>query len=162
LSGSNLSFNLSHSSGLAVIGVGRALEVGLDLELLRDLPDVLEVAKVAFSEQELHALAHCPTPGRSLAFLQHWVKKEAYLKGLGVGVASCPPSAISIPFETAGTSGWHALPRGWVMRALDVGSRYVAAVAAHPRPASLTVRVLQGDHDQGGDGVALAVPASDC
>ena len=65
--GGELEFNLSHSRGLALVAVTRGRAVGVDVELI---------------EQR-----------RPLAFYEDWVRHEARLKCLGVGLGAPPPPA---------------------------------------------------------------------
>ena len=83
---SALCFNMSHSKDLALIAVTSGIEVGVDIEVIReDLPGpdlaagVLTVAERA----ELDALL--PTQ-HAEAFVGCWVRKEASLKALGLGL----------------------------------------------------------------------------
>ena len=80
-----LEFNLSHSAGLALVAVTDGRAVGVDVELIEER--------------------------RPLAFYEDWVRKEARLKCLGVGLGA-PPS----PAEVA-------------VSPLDVCPGYAAAVA---------------------------------
>jgi 4'-phosphopantetheinyl transferase len=80
-----LRFNLSHSAGLVVFAVVRGREVGVDVEQIRrDFP-VEAVARRIFSRPERQALDVLPLGHRVDAFFALWTRKEAYLKGLGVG-----------------------------------------------------------------------------
>jgi 4'-phosphopantetheinyl transferase len=65
--GGDLEFNLSHSAGLALVAVTRGRPVGVDVELI--------------------------TSRHSPAFFDDWVRKEAHLKCLGVGLGAPPPAA---------------------------------------------------------------------
>ena len=82
-----LSFNLSGTRGLALAAVVRGGPVGVDVEALRPLPDALDIARGFFSADEADALAARELDARARAFLVAWTRKEAYLKGLGVGLS---------------------------------------------------------------------------
>jgi 4'-phosphopantetheinyl transferase len=82
-----LTFSTSHSAGLAVVAVTRDRRVGVDLERTREVPDVLRLAAGVCTPAELDGL-RLVDPGRQAeAFLRIWVRKEAYLKALGTGLA---------------------------------------------------------------------------
>lgn len=82
---SEFEFNLSHSAGLALVAVTHGRPVGVDVELIASR--------------------------RPLAFYEDWVRKEARLKCLGVGLGAPPP-----PAEVA-------------ISQLDICPGYAAAVA---------------------------------
>lgn len=75
-------FNLSHSGELAaaVLGSGR---VGIDVQEETKTLDVAKLSTRFFGEAEKEALQNAP---RAL-FFEHWTKKEALGKLLGVGLA---------------------------------------------------------------------------
>jgi phosphopantetheinyl transferase len=65
-------FNVSHSGALFACAISAEAEVGVDVELIRDVPEKKEIA-------ERYGL----DAGR---FFETWTQREAYLKALGVGV----------------------------------------------------------------------------
>ncbi|GAA4352179.1 hypothetical protein GCM10023165_41040 [Variovorax defluvii] len=82
-----LHFNLSHSQSLALIAVCEHTEVGVDVELLRPMPDAEALAETYFSPAERRALAALPPEAREHAFLCCWTRKEACLKATGMGLS---------------------------------------------------------------------------
>jgi 4'-phosphopantetheinyl transferase len=82
-----LRFNLSHSESLALIVVCDDAEVGVDIELLRPMPDAEALAETYFSAAERRALAALPQQARDSAFLCCWTRKEACLKATGMGLS---------------------------------------------------------------------------
>jgi 4'-phosphopantetheinyl transferase len=82
-----LRFNLSHSESLALIAVCDDAEVGVDIELLRPMPDAEALAETYFSAAERRALAALPPQARDHAFLCCWTRKEACLKATGMGLS---------------------------------------------------------------------------
>lgn len=90
-----VSFNLSHTRGLVACAVSFDTVVGVDVELVRDLPDVAALARSTLAPAELHELDRIPPASRSRAFLRRWTIKEAYAKATGRGL-SLPLTAISL------------------------------------------------------------------
>ncbi len=88
-------FNLSHSGDIALLAVGTACGIGVDVEA-RELPrDARELAATVFSPEERDAL-HCVADhALSEAFFTCWTRKEAVLKALGVGL-TLDPAAITV------------------------------------------------------------------
>jgi 4'-phosphopantetheinyl transferase len=83
----NLWFNLSHSGDLVIAGLARDVEIGVDVEKLRDMPSALELAERFFTRSEHSRLLALPEAARSEAFLRCWTYKEAYLKAVGTGIS---------------------------------------------------------------------------
>jgi 4'-phosphopantetheinyl transferase len=85
--GRRLEFNLSDSEDLAIYGVARGLEIGVDVEILRPMPDALSISESFFSAPEREALRSVPEAATAEAFFNCWTRKEAYLKAIGKGLA---------------------------------------------------------------------------
>jgi 4'-phosphopantetheinyl transferase len=87
LGGGELRFSLSHTTGAAAVVVARDREVGVDIEPidrpLHDLPRMLAV----LSKAEQAELAELDEDARTRRFLEIWTLKEAYMKGIGQGLA---------------------------------------------------------------------------
>ncbi len=86
-----ISFNISHTDGLIVLGVTRRQSLGVDAEHLRVRPAPIEAASHFFSMHEVCALRAQPTVMHHDLFFQYWTLKEAYVKARGMG--------LSIPLE---------------------------------------------------------------
>ncbi len=82
-----LSFNLSHSGEIALFAFSAAGGVGVDVELGRRRREVVAVARRAFGADAARALALLDAARREREFLRLWVRREAALKSLGVGLA---------------------------------------------------------------------------
>ena len=74
-----LRFNLSHSGLLGLLAVSANREVGVDIEEIRDVGDMEDLAKTCFSPVEQAALAAVPAGQRRWAFFAGWTRKEAFL-----------------------------------------------------------------------------------
>ncbi len=82
-----VSFNLSHSGGLALIAVTLGRAVGVDVERVREYVDHERLARRFFSPAEVAQLDRLPQEARVRAFFHCWSCKEAYIKGQGVGIS---------------------------------------------------------------------------
>jgi len=120
-----LCFNLSHSDEMALVGVSRGREIGVDLERLRDDVDLEGLVARVMSPPERRLLSRLPPKPRQAAFYRFWARKEAYLKGLGTGF-QLEPRAVHV-------TGEGPAPDGWVLHDLDVGPGYAAALAVEGR-----------------------------
>jgi 4'-phosphopantetheinyl transferase len=81
-----LHFNLSHSQAIGLVALATQREVGVDIELVRPMPDAHALAAAYFTPAEQAALAACAGTGRDRAFFTCWTRKEACLKALGIGL----------------------------------------------------------------------------
>lgn len=86
---SNLRFNLSHTSEVAVIAIASGRNVGVDVNTLQAAGEQnlewIPIAKRSFSDAEQDILFSLPDTSQERMFHQIWCQKEAYTKGLGEG-----------------------------------------------------------------------------
>jgi len=81
-----LQFNLSHSGGALLLGIGHAQPLGVDIETAARRRPVLELARRYFSAAETAALGRLDAARQQEAFLNLWSCKEAVVKALGRGI----------------------------------------------------------------------------
>ena len=137
-----LFFNLSHSGDLALLAVSGEPAVGVDLEEIRADVDVPALARSVLSAAELRVLRAAPLDEQRFLFFRTWVRKEAILKGCGLGLAMEPDCVVVLRDETNADSRVAAVELGaeraeWGVREVDIGARYAGAVAAPGRDWSL-------------------------
>lgn len=132
--GSDLSFNLSHAHGLALIAIAQGREVGIDLERIR--PDV-EVEKLShryFAPLEQAMIMESAQEQRPARFFRYWVAKEAVLKAQGVGLRSLSQCEVLLAADGAEAevlAPADSLRRdSWTIRFLSCGDGWDGAVAA--------------------------------
>lgn len=132
-------FNLSHSAQLAMVAVGH-VEVGVDVEKLRHLERLLDIARRQFSPAECAAIEAVPEAGQLAAFYRCWTRKEAYVKALGLGL-----SALDVfDVDLGPTARLLELRDGqdlarWSLADVSPSNDYVAAVAV----AAADVRICR-------------------
>jgi 4'-phosphopantetheinyl transferase len=80
-------FNLSHSSGLLVLAVSGGRRVGVDVERVRPLPNLDQLASNSVSEYERNVLSALDPGDKLPGFFRCWTRKEAYLKARGDGLS---------------------------------------------------------------------------
>jgi len=154
------SFNVSHTDAHLVIAIAKDQSIGVDVERLRPMTDWKSVAAIAFTDRERDTLAMTAAGAGdqrdrlkamddvSRALLAGWTRKEALLKGVGLGVtrhlldvevrlgAFCNDALVraSLP----GTSA-----RDWRVLAFDNLPDLVGAIAIRSRvPPILCSRSL--------------------
>jgi 4'-phosphopantetheinyl transferase len=132
---SGLHFNVSHSGNLAVIAFAKDCEVGVDVEELREVSHLEQIARRFFHPLEISTVLSAPEPDRNLAFLRCWTGKEAILKGLGTGIVG-NLAAFQVPPGNA-WQGWieysdvsmNAIRSRCWLEQLTPAADYAAAIA---------------------------------
>jgi 4'-phosphopantetheinyl transferase len=80
-------FNVSHSGGVGLVAVTRAATIGVDVETIRPLPRLDDIATRFFAPAEAAVLRALPEAERGDAFHACWTRKEAFVKAEGSGIA---------------------------------------------------------------------------
>jgi 4'-phosphopantetheinyl transferase len=129
-----LTFNVSHSHELALVAVGRDVEVGVDVEAVRSMDDTDNIAAKFFSAREAAQFRALPLAMRTAAFFACWTRKEAYLKALGSGLAKALDEfdVVFAPGEAAALfvhGDEHETAR-WSIRELSPAAGYIGALVA--------------------------------
>lgn len=101
-----LSFNLSHTRGLIVLGVCRDRELGVDVENIRERTPSPGIAERFFAPPESASLVKLPEAQRHERFFAYWTLKEAYIKARGRGM-SIPLDRFSFTFPQQHTIHLH-------------------------------------------------------
>jgi 4'-phosphopantetheinyl transferase len=82
-----LEFNLSHSGDAVLVGVSLHYALGVDIEMVRDVPDFLAIAKRHFAPIEIKELLRLAPEQRCEGFYVTWTRKEAFIKARGLGLS---------------------------------------------------------------------------
>ncbi|MGW1293052.1 4'-phosphopantetheinyl transferase family protein [Streptomyces sp. NPDC002533] len=140
--GYGLHFSLSHTRGLAICAVAGA-EVGVDAETAergtRTADDVLPMLHAS----ERKVIEDLPRPMRAASFRNAWVRKEAYLKGIGTGITVRLDSihtGVGPPYEDTPV----AAPPGWGITNRTTADGAAWAVAVRGASGEPEVQVLEG------------------
>lgn len=115
--GGGLAFNLSHADDLMLCAVAQDRAVGIDVERVRDDLADREIAARVLSPREAAVLAAVPDRRRTEVFFDLWTRKEAYAKGLGIGLTVLERLEV-VPD-----------PVGWTLVPLTVAPGFAATVA---------------------------------
>ncbi|WP_377270651.1 4'-phosphopantetheinyl transferase family protein [Peterkaempfera sp. SMS 1(5)a] len=135
-----LHFSLSHAGEYAMCATA-AVPVGADLEAAANAPGI-ELVPTTLHPEERSALAALPEERQAEAFLHCWVRKEAYLKGLGTGLGMAPDTVrVGLGPQLQQTP--EPPLDGWSLAPVSAPRGYAAAVALlHPGTVAVTVRQL--------------------
>lgn len=122
-------FNVSHSADWVAIAITNTCRVGIDIELIRPIPDYEEIAHAYFSPAELRSLLSVPEGERETAFFRCWTRKEALVKAHGIGL-SADLKRFSVTFDKPYDADLEIEGSyDWTLRGLTAPDRYVAAIA---------------------------------
>jgi len=148
--GNELQFNLSHSRGLALYALSRGRRIGVDVEYVRAIPEAEQITRHLFSTRERAAFLSLPLAQRTIAFLNCWTRKEAYVKacgdGLGQGVGHIEVSlAPGEPAQLLAIDRDPRLAARWSLLKLTPAAGYVAALAAEGQGWQLKSRLQQSE-----------------
>ena len=80
-------FSLSHSEGFVLYAFTGWGEIGVDIERIRDIVEMDQIAERVFSQRELHIYRALPMAKKKEAFFNSWTRKEAILKAIGTGIS---------------------------------------------------------------------------
>ena len=148
-SGDALSFNLSRSGDLALIGITAGARLGLDVEQLRVVEDAAAIARSLFSPGECSRLAALGPEGADAGFLACWTRKEAFVKALGAGL-SFPLDRFEVTLgrddaRLLRVDGDAEAARRWHLVDLDPAPGYIGAAALDADVPACRLRRLDPD-----------------
>lgn len=157
-------FSLAHTTGVAVVGVTRGRDIGVDVER-RDRPvDARGLVRRFFSPVETVELGKLPSARLRDRFFLTWTLKEAYIKALGRGL-SLP--LRSFGFRLVGRRpyriGFTGLPEteaeetgAWRFALIESRTPYITALGVASDPSrAVTIRCWR--MDPSGEAAPLAV-----
>jgi 4'-phosphopantetheinyl transferase len=122
---SGLFFNLSHSQDLGLCGVTSQRLIGVDLEYIRSMSDLENLAQRFFLPREYEVIKSLPPEKKQQVFFRYWTCKEAYLKATGDGLVQLEQIEIELtPTKPAQLLVWG----NWQLRELIPADNFAAAV----------------------------------
>ncbi|QJP15770.1 4'-phosphopantetheinyl transferase superfamily protein [Starkeya sp. ORNL1] len=128
-----LFFNVSHSGALGLLALSTRSELGIDIEMVRDVPRWTEIVREFFAETEREALLRSDRTVST--FLAFWTRKEAVAKATGLGL-DLPLSSFTVAKLVGAESsavtirGLRGAARTWHVRDLMSGPEHIAALAS--------------------------------
>jgi 4'-phosphopantetheinyl transferase len=95
-------FSLSHSGAYAAFAFGRYSSIGVDIEEIREIPEVTGIVAQHFTPREKAEILTCPIEGRLKIFYRFWTRKEPVFKAQGEGLLK----ALDCIDVAAGAGPW--------------------------------------------------------
>jgi 4'-phosphopantetheinyl transferase len=118
-----LHFSLSHSGSQGLLAIAPT-PVGVDIEALPDASMCQQLTALLHPREQVRILS-APEEAQRTLFTRLWCRKEAYLKGLGVGLAHDSTEGYISSLER--TPGWHVTN-------IDAPAGFAGAVATAAAP----------------------------
>jgi len=136
-------FNVSHSDGVALFAFSRDHEIGVDIERVRGIDDVEQIASRFFSKEENDTFRILSYQKKKEAFFNCWTRKEAYIKATGAGMAyPLDQFEVSLtpgePARLLGIMEDRQAAERWSIYALHPAAGYKAALAVESRGLKLS------------------------
>jgi 4'-phosphopantetheinyl transferase len=133
----DLRFNLSHSQTKAMLGVTRGREIGVDVEMIRPVDELLQIAEQFFCRTEIDMLRHRIDSERLARFFALWTCKEAVIKTTGQGLSQ-PLNRVDVSQIVDDSENWLMLDDGstFYVQQLSAPSGYMAAFAVEGTDSS--------------------------
>ncbi len=123
-----MEFNLSHSGEYALCGVAHQ-PLGVDIEQLRSMDRLDGLIQRCLAPSEQRTLAEVSAPHKSIAFLEYWTCKEAYLKATGQGISE---ALTAIEIKWTPTLELNVPGPPWQLKAFCPCEGYTAALVTTP------------------------------
>ena len=86
----SVAFNLAHSAQFGLLAVTRGREIGVDIEIERNLEDLEGMARQIMSPSEFQRFQSTEADRAREAFFGLWTQKEALVKAAGTGFSTDP------------------------------------------------------------------------
>jgi 4'-phosphopantetheinyl transferase len=116
-----LQFNLAHSNELALYAFTVKRRIGVDLEYIRQIPDVEKMIARFFPKGENFEML--PNSEKLGAFFNRWTRTEAYAKAVGTGLAKSFDR-----FDASFTRQEPIRPSGWFITSFKPAPSYTASL----------------------------------
>jgi 4'-phosphopantetheinyl transferase len=138
-----LRFNLSYSGDFGVLGAASQGNVGVDIEQIRPMSDLPDLARSVLSPQELAVLRDCKEDRELACFFQMWTRKEAIVKATGTGLSTDLPGIRIDPAAPAPDTRFRVTQVGLDMFgwSFTPAAGYEAAVVAEGWSPEVTYRI---------------------
>ena len=134
---SRIRFNMSHSGRLALYALTDGVEIGVDVEAMREIGNIEDIASRRFCDAEASDLLSIRDTVRiQEGFFRCWTRKEAYIKAVGTGLY-LPLNQFQVtllpeePVRFVHIGHDPILAAEWTLQHLEPAPNYVGALAYH-------------------------------
>jgi len=137
-------FNIAHSEDFMVCAVGENLQLGVDIEFIREIENMEDIARHFFCFTEYREVFALPAELRARAFFNCWTRKEAFIKALGHGL-SYPLDRFRVTLEPGqraellSIEGCEASQLRWSLHDVTPSNNYAATLAVDDRNCGVNI-----------------------
>ncbi|HEY1806694.1 MAG TPA: 4'-phosphopantetheinyl transferase superfamily protein [Terracidiphilus sp.] len=137
-----IDFNMTHSGTMAAIALTMDCPLGIDLEQIRPISDMQEIAARFFCPEEASEVMSLSAAERERAFFRCWTRKESYIKATGDGLFT-PLDDFRVTVLCGTPARFVHLARDlvaaqkWTLHDLNLVPDYAAALAYRGQERSL-------------------------
>jgi len=126
-----------------LIALTSGRQIGVDIELVRPRPELVDLVTTFFAPAEQAALEQSLEAARCRNFYRLWTRKEAVLKASGQGItAGLKAPDVSVDLRARPDSDWSLIQlaeSGWQLLELQPAPNYQGAIAVETtRRSTLT------------------------
>ncbi len=128
-----LAFNLSHTGNQMVLAMANNCYLGVDIEQCKPRKNLTALVDKCFAEEEKNYWQKLLEAQQIRAFYQLWVRKEAFVKATGRGIALGLNNCVVNPEsqnELLRIPENYGLASEWLVQAIDLGEPVCGAVVA--------------------------------
>ncbi|HEY8082614.1 MAG TPA: 4'-phosphopantetheinyl transferase superfamily protein [Solirubrobacterales bacterium] len=123
-------FNLARSGDLCLIAISADGPIGVDVEEIRDVPELESLVRSRFAASEAAAILERSGEERLSAFYRCWTRKEACVKAIGTEIGPGLDSVVvSVGDRPALLSAPGASAGEWSLLDLALGDGFIGALA---------------------------------
>ena len=120
-----LQFNVSHSHHLGLYAFAYSdYGIGIDLELIRPISNIISLAKRFFTEKEASYLESLSPQEQIETFFRFWTAKEAYLKATGEGLVGLDNIEVMVSANNSNNTKSNQLIPPTPLNKEDLGISY--------------------------------------
>ena len=148
-------FNLSHSTGLAVLAISTSGPVGIDLEFVDRGIDISGLTRSCFTKGEEQSILDLPYSEQATRFFAFWTAKEARMKLTGDGM-SLSPKQIALDIQDGIPVGY-LQPAYPAAQAVFINLGYPAALCCLALPLGSLPAMFSCTPDKGRQPISATV-----
>ena len=130
-------FNLSYTDDISIISFSRNSEIGIDLEKIKEDKNIIDISSKFFTKREINWIYQTSQENKMQRFLYCWVRKEAYIKALGLGLNLGLDTFHVIPKDYQNKLNNYFEINDWYLYPVDISNQYLASICLKNQKAEI-------------------------